>query len=809
MGVRCCGSVVEQLVGKFWEEGRDKGVDGVPKSSCDDGSVRRRKGKRKRDGKRRRRGVWSRREVSGGLGCEEGVGRSWSSGNWRSREPSRRELVVGEVTGGNEENLGGDIEIEREGSLITSFSLDSAPSNSTLLKCKGYCDIGFEVAQLDISNYSLPRIQNRRQGSIGENNLILGFPIRRRPEGYPGLEVTFNTLLYSLQATRAILLKGQVVIKGRERRLKLVKRKDDVFLWHLLHPLADDCSCWVDRYDKVYVSKTYDPLHRHGLEAGRHILSTCANDYVSAEDTDWVSEKPHLIGTKNVLSRSLTARNPDDGPEIPPHNIIPNRNKGRLHRLLSEFRSYTQSQSFASDGGRNSGPLADTAESSHIGNASGHRRKRKLEQRKGDDSGEDDFLPPTPKRAKSGQGKRPQKSFACPYLKWDPITHRRCCENKLSAICAVKQHLTRKHTPVWYCQSCQAIFTDDISLQRHIDIGKCSRRDPSILNGISSQKHMQLTRKSKPKASEVDQWFAIWEILFGQHPRPRSVYIDDDLNLEMLQFQEYCYSRGPAILREHIESDPVWVRPETTEEQRRVYLDRVIAQGINSLFDDWRSSDSSPLRSPERHPTSLQRSGYETPTSSMVDSGVAIGSQSSFRESGSQRSELPVNFGIQAGQFSFRPAAASNLMRSPPIMQEGMVALPQTQVQNLPSAFFDPIIEGSRVWNWGDQGDGVERGFHAALDPETSNVDTLQGFGDILAPFSEPLPSASLNPVGADLNWNWGDQNNHFGTGFHTALEPESNVNGLQGLGDLSSYFSRSNQGDVTGGQSAEMDQYL
>jgi len=144
--------------------------------------------------------------------------------------------------------------------LITSFSLDSAPSNSALLKYKGNCDIGFEVAKLETSNYSLPRIKNREQGSVGENGLILGFPILRRPEGYPGLEVSFGTLLYSVQATNAILLEGNVVIKGLERRLKLVKHRNSVFLWHLLHPLADECSCWVDHHEKTRVIKPMIPL---------------------------------------------------------------------------------------------------------------------------------------------------------------------------------------------------------------------------------------------------------------------------------------------------------------------------------------------------------------------------------------------------------------------------------------------------------------------------------------------------------------------------------------------------------------------
>jgi hypothetical protein len=236
-----------------------------------------------------------------------------------------------------------------------------------------------------------------------------------------------------------------------------------------------------------------------------------------------------------------------------------------LHRLLSEFRSTIQYQLSPGESRGNSGALASTTESSHTGDISGNGQKRNLEQEKDGDNSEDGFLPPPPRKIQLIQGKKLHKLFACPYLKWDLTKYSRCCERKLTRIRDVKQHLSRQHTPERYCQICQASnFPDDRSLRTHIDIENCSRRDPTFLNGISYQQHRQLSRKSKPNTGEEDQWYAIWEILFPGHRRPSSVYMDTHLTLEMPQFREYCYSRGPAILREHIESDPAWLRPETT-----------------------------------------------------------------------------------------------------------------------------------------------------------------------------------------------------------------------------------------------------
>jgi len=208
-----------------------------------------------------------------------------------------------------------------------------------------------------------------------------------------------------------------------------------------------------------------------------------------------------------------------------------------VHRLLSEFRNRTQSQSSHGNGSGAPNAFTSVIESSEAGYPSRKTQKRKAQRQRDNDQDEDEeeSFPPPPKRVKATPSKKLPRSFACPYLKRDPIKHRRCCEKTLSKISYVKQHLTRTHTPERYCMICQATdFRDDTSLQRHMHLRKCSPRGPTTLNGISYQQHRQLTKKSKPNTSEEHQWFAIWEILFGQHPKPSSVYIDTGFNLEMI-----------------------------------------------------------------------------------------------------------------------------------------------------------------------------------------------------------------------------------------------------------------------------------
>ncbi len=173
--------------------------------------------------------------------------------------------------------------------LITNFRID--PLNSTLLKCKGYCNFNFTVTPLPTSDESLPGIQNFSRDLLGKNSIILGFPIRRRPEGYPGLELSFDTLLRYLQAPKAEIFDRGVFIEGPKRVLKLIKHTDNVFLWRPDHSLANCCSCCKASYAEDYSSLDY-----RALEAGRHILYKCADDAAPAD------------GHKGAYHRSLSQK---------------------------------------------------------------------------------------------------------------------------------------------------------------------------------------------------------------------------------------------------------------------------------------------------------------------------------------------------------------------------------------------------------------------------------------------------------------------------------------------------------------------
>jgi hypothetical protein len=358
-----------------------------------------------------------------------------------------------------------------------------------------------------------------------------------------------------------------------------------------------------------------------------------------------------------------------------------------LQRLLSGFQSTTQTQLSPSGNGVAAITPAPATGSSTTSSTSRQSRKRGRDETDDDDAGQDGFLRPPRKKTNPGQGKALQRSLACPYLKFDPIKHRNCCAKQLSRIRDVKQHLSRRHTPERYCQRClETNFLDEQSLDSHMILNTCSLKDRALLEGLSHQQQRQLSRKSNPNLSEEDQWFAIWEItfpkaLFPGLRRPISAYMDTGLSMDMRLFREYCSNHGPSTLTEQIESDPVWSRSEITSEQRRVYLDRVILQGINTLFERYLCSNISSDSAPSSMPNSNNMHPTPTSTGSIADSGVALESQLSSGEASYQEGlidQLP-----STGRLVYQPTVGDDQVQGNSTIQESAVEPPQTHREHI------------------------------------------------------------------------------------------------------------------------------
>lgn len=314
-----------------------------------------------------------------------------------------------------------------------------------------------------------------------------------------------------------------------------------------------------------------------------------------------------------------------------------------LEKLVWGFRSVAGYQSSPNqNGSQHARKTAASGSNTTNGSSKQHLKRNAPHNDAGDDDddGGQDGLPKRPrKEAERSQGGKERKYFACPFLKFDQTSYKKCCTKKLSRIQDVKQHLARCHTPERYCQRCQKKdFDDDASLQKHIAAAKCSYNDATMLEGITYEQRRELNRKSKPSLGESGQWFAIWEILFSGHERPESVYNEESSSLENHPFSEYCHNTGFDFLEEYAKSRPDWFERGSTKEQQQTFITRT-RQAIQVLLE-WHSNSthSSDISEDRRTSYSGISSGgtdptqFATPPNMMTDNDASPGSQISPRE---------------------------------------------------------------------------------------------------------------------------------------------------------------------------------
>ncbi|GAB1311482.1 hypothetical protein MFIFM68171_01692 [Madurella fahalii] len=254
--------------------------------------------------------------------------------------------------------------------------------------------------------------------------------------------------------------------------------------------------------------------------------------------------------TSNSTTRTRTPRIDEGPPQSIDGTFVCPPNPTEQARRTSQKRTYAEKEDDGSDG-------------------EGSRRRRSKR--------------PTPR---APDDRRTTKWLACPFWKLDPSEHRACFRLTLDGIARVKQHLSRRHTPDFYCEFCMAVFSDQEDHQRHVQSRSCSYRSCKF-TGITHQQHRQLSRRSKPNLSEQERWFAIWDIVFPSHPRPASAYMDSDLSEDLCQFREFAQLRGPAMILAEIQANHRASMSELTEAQASSALELTISRGVFTLFEAW------------------------------------------------------------------------------------------------------------------------------------------------------------------------------------------------------------------------------
>ncbi|KAF4441013.1 hypothetical protein FACUT_3042 [Fusarium acutatum] len=205
--------------------------------------------------------------------------------------------------------------------------------------------------------------------------------------------------------------------------------------------------------------------------------------------------------------------------------------------------------------------------------------------RQGDDDGDesrDRQNEPPKKKGKTSQTHCDKRSqfLACPYWKADSKKYWDCFLKKNDTIAHLKQHLTRRHTPKYYCQICYETFRDFDLFDSHALERSCTRGPSAKLEGISQQQNNQLSLKSK--GSVEQQWYTVWSILFPDMEPPATIHIYSTQSEDFCRIQEFAQREGVAIMLDELESNGLVVRPDASNQLLRSTVQRAIVSIFRS-----------------------------------------------------------------------------------------------------------------------------------------------------------------------------------------------------------------------------------
>lgn len=121
--------------------------------------------------------------------------------------------------------------------------------------------------------------------------------------------------------------------------------------------------------------------------------------------------------------------------------------------------------------------------------------------------------------------------WACLYYASDPHNHFRCLgKYALRRFADIMQHLERCHClPLFYCPKCWQKQTNKAARDSHVR--NCSSPNLPRPERLYDDKLEQLKDmlKSRRGSTEEDKWFAMWDMIFPDRPRPHSPYVEQGM----------------------------------------------------------------------------------------------------------------------------------------------------------------------------------------------------------------------------------------------------------------------------------------
>ncbi|KAF6840742.1 hypothetical protein CMUS01_03839 [Colletotrichum musicola] len=444
--------------------------------------------------------------------------------------------------------------------------------------------------------------------------VIRGFPILRRPHGFPGLELPLDVLLQWAGASAASIQDG--LLQGSNNRaLRLVKEIKNAPLEPKLPALNYLVPGSMAAQDTSRIQATQElnpkpveiPVESTSLARPVCSTSRSSSSYLQDSTTSFDSDMDSTSDSSGT--HTLTPLD-DNDPMRSVLDIIANR-------LYSGFRSANGEDGQASSSANSSlwTPAPSGGSRGHAPSSRALKRKRADDDDQGSRKSRD--LP------SKGVSHCSHKLFACPFWKLNPVNHRTCFNsNAYPRLADVKQHLRRKHVfckdPC--CQKCCRQFSNKAELRLHLTTETCEYLTRNYEKGIVPEQHRELSKRAPSESSEEGAWFLMWDIVFPDKGRPSSAYIDSELSEDANSMLEYFKRHGERAYCEEATIAGSTGRSAAEQESDR---ERVLDGMFERLRDEWLSGRRASSGNASRANIDLGPPSTHTP----ADSGIVLGTQ--------------------------------------------------------------------------------------------------------------------------------------------------------------------------------------
>ncbi|KAH8648591.1 hypothetical protein BX600DRAFT_442877 [Xylariales sp. PMI_506] len=257
---------------------------------------------------------------------------------------------------------------------------------------------------------------------------------------------------------------------------------------------------------------------------------------------------------------------------------------------------------------------------------------------------EDDHHQQPPMKRGRKYVEKGEKRLACPFQKRYPSKHLLCGARGASPgfdnISHIKDHLRRRHIRYAnYCPKCKIKFNDSEARDQHIlqamETGSqpCEYRpfpDETALPWNEQVRKTLESRVDKTLALHA-QWFSLWDQIFEGVPRPPTCTVDDDLCEHVIEYHEFCVTRGAEVIRrviaQHNLLATVLDDQAQTAADLEAFAERVFELAAPEVFAYWRSQKRTQTGPHRQGPLHLANQQHLTsaPTEATTTTAAVLG----------------------------------------------------------------------------------------------------------------------------------------------------------------------------------------